>query len=432
MPESVAAFAARIKAKYPDYAEVPDEELTRRVLAKYPDYRDQVTFGPPVADQARASMAKRASGGDLTEIGYAPDSLDKTFMGGVKDQLIPSGHQLKTLARASFEVNPATGPLAAAYDYATGQKPAAGEIAKGIGQAHLNEARKAIGGPMQGNDRGIMERLGHGVAAVLPVVGPAAAAAGEDIKGGDIAYGLGEGAALVGSLVAPEAAVKGVKAVTPSLKITRAAGFADNLARIAAASPDAPTLTSILKTAGKEAKDAGMVGLVSELPGVAHLPYMKELLVATGTVKGAMAAYKALRDLPKTAAFKAASVTTKTQFAKALTTGQIADAITIGGRIVAGETAMNTMVDAPERSGPSPGAEIVLPGGSANAAPASGRVRSGAPATADNSVMPADQMGRYRRMYRDDPESLLDENPTAYSFFDDQYGAGKNSGRRGY
>ena len=35
-------FANKIKAKYPDYAEMNNQELTRKMLAKYPDYADQV------------------------------------------------------------------------------------------------------------------------------------------------------------------------------------------------------------------------------------------------------------------------------------------------------------------------------------------------------------------------------------------------------
>jgi len=35
-------FARQIKAKYPDYANVPDDELATRMLEKYPEYRDRV------------------------------------------------------------------------------------------------------------------------------------------------------------------------------------------------------------------------------------------------------------------------------------------------------------------------------------------------------------------------------------------------------
>lgn len=45
--ESVSAFAARIKGKYPDYAEIPDAELVSRVIYKHPDYRPMVDLGVP-------------------------------------------------------------------------------------------------------------------------------------------------------------------------------------------------------------------------------------------------------------------------------------------------------------------------------------------------------------------------------------------------
>jgi hypothetical protein len=69
-------------------------------------------------------------------------------------------------------------------------------------------AKKALdgegdAGTWQGKLMAASEALGHGVAAVVPVFGPAAAHAGERIAEGDTAGGLGEGAGLVGSVVAP-------------------------------------------------------------------------------------------------------------------------------------------------------------------------------------------------------------------------------------
>jgi len=39
---SVKDFAAKIKAKYPDYKDIPDDVLTDKIIAKYPDYASQV------------------------------------------------------------------------------------------------------------------------------------------------------------------------------------------------------------------------------------------------------------------------------------------------------------------------------------------------------------------------------------------------------
>lgn len=54
------AFAQSIKAKYPDYASVPDGELAAKMLEKYPEYRDRVQ-APPTPD-FQTSNEKDASG----------------------------------------------------------------------------------------------------------------------------------------------------------------------------------------------------------------------------------------------------------------------------------------------------------------------------------------------------------------------------------
>lgn len=62
---------------------------------------------------------------------------------------------------------------------------------------------------------GLASRLssafGHTVAGLLPIVGPAAAAAGEQIGSGDIAGGLGSSAGLIGSMFAPRLVDGGVR-----------------------------------------------------------------------------------------------------------------------------------------------------------------------------------------------------------------------------
>ena len=52
-------FAASIKAKYPQYAEIPDDELVTRVLDKHPVYRDRVSqpqAAPEVPEAPPQSM----------------------------------------------------------------------------------------------------------------------------------------------------------------------------------------------------------------------------------------------------------------------------------------------------------------------------------------------------------------------------------------
>lgn len=68
---SVQDFAAKIKAKYPEYRDVNDAELAQKVVAKYPEYKSKVDFGksgsgaPNVAaavSQGSEEIAKTISG----------------------------------------------------------------------------------------------------------------------------------------------------------------------------------------------------------------------------------------------------------------------------------------------------------------------------------------------------------------------------------
>lgn len=79
------------------------------------------------------------------------------------------------------------------------------DTAKAIGKDHLRQFGKAIEDFGQGH---YSEAAGHGVAAMIPILGPAAARAGETIGQGDVAGGLGQGIGLIGSMLAPEAAAK--------------------------------------------------------------------------------------------------------------------------------------------------------------------------------------------------------------------------------
>lgn len=71
--------------------------------------------------------------------------------------------------------------------------------------AHKAEAAKTVAAYKAGR---YSEAAGHGLATVIPAVGPAAAKAGEDIGEGNTAYGTGEAAGLLSSIVAPYAVGK--------------------------------------------------------------------------------------------------------------------------------------------------------------------------------------------------------------------------------
>lgn len=57
-----------------------------------------------------------------------------------------------------------------------------------------------------------VEAAGHAAAGAIPVIGPAAAAAGEQIAGGDIAGGLGKGAGMLAPVLAPKMLPKKINA----------------------------------------------------------------------------------------------------------------------------------------------------------------------------------------------------------------------------
>lgn len=71
---------------------------------------------------------------------------------------------------------------------------------KGLGKAQIDQFTKAKQAYHEGR---ISEAVGHTIAGALPLVGPAAANAGEKIGAGNVAEGLGEGAGLIAGMKAP-------------------------------------------------------------------------------------------------------------------------------------------------------------------------------------------------------------------------------------
>ena len=70
-------FAASIKAKYPQYAEMPDDELVTRILDKHPVYRDRITPPEPQPAQATTPEAPQSMGlGEMASsaVGNLPGS----------------------------------------------------------------------------------------------------------------------------------------------------------------------------------------------------------------------------------------------------------------------------------------------------------------------------------------------------------------------
>lgn len=90
------------------------------------------------------------------------------------------------------------------------------DTAAAIGRDMADQGSKAIDEAKAGH---YTEAAGHALAAAIPVVGPAAARAGETIASGDVAGGLGQGVGLVAPVVAApaaRAAANTVRSVAPA------------------------------------------------------------------------------------------------------------------------------------------------------------------------------------------------------------------------
>ena len=61
--ETVGQFAARIKAKYPEYKDKDDRDLVVRIVNKYPEYRDRVDLPEPAPSYPEPSLPSRALAG---------------------------------------------------------------------------------------------------------------------------------------------------------------------------------------------------------------------------------------------------------------------------------------------------------------------------------------------------------------------------------
>lgn len=110
------------------------------------------------------------------------------------------------LSNAGEMLNPVTmvtgiaGAIAHPIDTATGMVKQAGQ--------QFGQAKDLY---QQGGVLNTIAAAGHAAAGAIPVIGPAAAGAGEQIAGGDIAGGLGKGAGMLAPVVAPKLLPKKVQ-----------------------------------------------------------------------------------------------------------------------------------------------------------------------------------------------------------------------------
>lgn len=179
-------------------------------------------------------------------LGIAENSPPKAVGSAVGRFLSGAGEMLNPVTMVKGAANAVLHPI----DTAAGMLGAAGQ--------QFSQAKDLYG---QGR---YVEAAGHAAAGALPIVGPAAAAAGEQIAGGDIAGGLGKGAGMLAAIVGPKmlpkmVQVPGVVSETPNAAEVAAVKFGQ-----ARGIPvDAATATGNRFVAGTQAlADASPVGSV--------------------------------------------------------------------------------------------------------------------------------------------------------------------------
>lgn len=161
-------LAQLVRAKYPgSYTNLSDQDLEAAVLKKYPGTYDKVprTAAAPV-DQQPSALTRGATQ-------FYEKSPLAAGVATVKGAANVAAHPLDTF----FGLKPLAGTV---VDLAKAQWDQAVQAAQ--------KAKEAAGG---GGMLSASEAVGHGLAAVLPVLGPAAANVGEHGAQGDVAGMVG-------------------------------------------------------------------------------------------------------------------------------------------------------------------------------------------------------------------------------------------------
>lgn len=164
-----------------------DEELRAALLEGWLD--DPATLNRIDSDSRRRLARVRAESAapdPSLDPDLSQESAPVRFMGGVAKVLnpVPFAQSLKTDPSGTL---------------------------RGMWDAQVEQFQKGNAASMDA--LGMVERVGRYAAGALPILGPAAAHAGDTIAGGDMAGGLGEAAGLLGPIAGPGAARAGVRAL---------------------------------------------------------------------------------------------------------------------------------------------------------------------------------------------------------------------------
>lgn len=256
-------------------------------------------------------------------LGVAENSAPKAVGSAVGRFLSGAGEMLNPITAVTGVANAVMHPI----DTATGMITQAGQQ---FGQAKdlYNQGR-------------YVEAAGHAAAGAIPVIGPAAAAAGEQIAGGDIAGGLGKGAGMLAPVVGPKMLPKKAQ-VLPSMptpnpaeaaavKFGQARGIpvdagtatGNRFVQGTQALADASPLGSVVATKAKAAQAAALERVGGELaqeanPGGGYVSPEQAGQNVTGGVRGRVSA---MNDAANEAYGKLRKIEEDPQYARMVQTG---------------------------------------------------------------------------------------------------------------
>ena len=187
MPVTPQEFAATIKRKYPQYANVPDAELVQQMISKYPQYKDQISMAAPPQAPPPTSQPEQPPG----------------FLGGIAETALPSTKIADYWKGGAYLMQH---PLESAKI-----------VADSILSAHKEQFAKAGQEWKEGRYVGAASRA---VAGATPLIGPMSATAYDRMAGGEVARGLGN---VVGMMV-PQITRGAASAVKPFVAATKVTG----------------------------------------------------------------------------------------------------------------------------------------------------------------------------------------------------------------
>jgi hypothetical protein len=176
-------FAQSIKAKYPDYAAVPDAELAARMLEKFPEYRDRVQTAPTkpgdLGDVGRLAIGQVADAGvgavkglGNTLFGMGKLVRDYTPVGRISDAILPGAFAQKPpeiVPHGTAQQIGYAGEQIGEFFLPTGTPGALGKV----GTVALDAAKSGgltlaqTGSPTQA---GVSAALGAAIPAVVPAI----------------------------------------------------------------------------------------------------------------------------------------------------------------------------------------------------------------------------------------------------------------------